>query len=56
LESDHKELERLNEKARNEAVNHQKALQKEISRNLELNGKIGSLENILKSKEGQILD
>jgi chromosome segregation ATPase len=56
LEADVKELERINEKNRSEALNTQKAHQKEVSKNLDLTGKISSLENNLRSKEIQIDD
>ena len=56
LEADIKELERANEKARNESIQAQRENQQQVTRNLELNAKINSAENTLRSRDIQVDD
>jgi uncharacterized protein YoxC len=45
LEADIQELERINEKHRNESIQQQRSHQQEVTKNLELNAKLASYEN-----------
>mgnify|MGYP002623891445 CR=1 FL=1 len=56
LETDIKDLERLNEKNRNEAIQQQRAHQAEVTRNLELTARANSLDNTLRSRDLQAED
>lgn len=56
LETDIKDLERLNEKNRNEAIQQQRAHQAEVTRNLELTARANSLDNTLRSRDLQADD
>jgi len=56
LENEIKDLERLNEKARNELLLQQRGHQGEVTRNLELNAKLNSLENTLRARDIQLDD
>jgi len=51
LEGDIQDLEKLNERTRSEAVQQQRSVQQEVNKNLDLTGKINSLESNLRSKD-----
>lgn len=56
LESDIQELERVNERHRNESIQQQRNHQQEVTKNLELNAKLASYDNTLRSREIQLDD
>lgn len=56
LESDIQELEKINERGRSELLHQQRNHQSEVTRNLELNAKIGSLDSGLRAREIQAED
>lgn len=56
LDADINELERVNERTRAEAVQQQRSVQQEVSKNLDLTAKSNSLENNLRSREIEIAE
>jgi len=56
LNAETKDLERLNERARNDALQQQKQHQQEVARNVEFVSKIGNLDLVVKSRDNQIQD
>jgi len=56
LEGDIQDLERLNERTRAEAVQQQRSVQQEVSKNLDLTAKTNTLENSLRSRELEVAE
>jgi chromosome segregation ATPase len=56
LDKDINDMEKINEKAKNEVFQNQKLLHNEINKNQEMNSRILNLENVLKSRDNQIQD
>jgi len=56
LEADIQDLERLNERTRSEAVQQQRSVQQEVSKNLDLSAKTNTLENSLRAREMEVAE